>query len=100
DEIQKDVPGATRDKFLYNLSKGDFEKAWGTKYREPGIGSRLLAFFIRILPKIGPLSALRFRTPTPETEKLFMASFKSTVERYRTLILAERSRRAAPTDVN
>jgi hypothetical protein len=100
DEIQKDVPGVTRNKFLYNLSKADYKKAWGDKYEEPGFGSRILALIIRIIPKIGPLSVLQFRTPTPEAEKLFMASFNATVERYRTLLAAERSRGANPADLN
>jgi hypothetical protein len=100
DEIQKSVPGITRDKFLYNLKKVDYRKRWGTEYRDPGFGSRLLAFVIRIIPKIGPLGALQFRTPTPEAEKLFMAGFNSTVDRYRALLAAERSRRAGPADLN
>ena len=60
----------------------------------------MLAFFIRILPKVGPLRALSFRTPTPETEKLFMESFNATIERYKALLVAERSRRTQPADVN
>ena len=100
DEIEKNNPGITREKFLYNLSKADYEKAWGSKYSEPGFGSKLLAFIIRIIPKIGPFSALSFRTPTPETEMLFMGSFNATVERYGALLAAERSRGTPPADVN
>jgi hypothetical protein len=100
DEIQKDVPGITRNKFLYNLSKAQYNKAWGDKYEEPGFGSRFLALIIRILPKIGPLGALKFRTPTPQTEKLFEEGFNATVEQYRTLLAAERSRGANPPDLN
>jgi hypothetical protein len=100
DEIQKDIPGITQQKFLYNLSKIEYEKAWGQNYQKPGIGSRVLAWILRIVPKIGPLSALNFRTPTPETEKLFMDSFNATNERYRTLLAAERSRGVSPADLN
>jgi hypothetical protein len=34
------------------------------------------------MPKIGPLKVLKFKTPTPESEKLFLQSFDSTVIRY------------------
>ena len=100
DDLANSQPGITREKFLYNLSRADYEKTWGTDYRQPGIGSRLLAFVIRIVPKIGPLRSLSFRTPTPETEKLFMDSFNATLERYRALLAAERTRQARPADVN
>ncbi len=100
DEIEKNNPGITREKFLYSISKGDYEKAWGSKYNEPGFGSKLFAFIIRVIPKIGPFRALSFRTPTPETEKLFLDSFNATVERYRALLAAERSRGTRPADVN
>jgi hypothetical protein len=48
-----------------------------------------LALFIRIVPKVGPLRALRFHTPTPETENLFVDSVNKTVDQYRTLLAAE-----------
>ena len=96
DEIEKNNPGITREKFLYNISKVDYEKAWGSKYSEPGFGSKLLAFVIRIIPKIGPFRALSFRTPTPETEMLYTDSFNATVERYRAVLAAERSRQTSP----
>ena len=100
DEIQKDAPGITREKFLYNLSKTEYEKAWGHNYQRPGFGSRVLAWMMRIAPKVGPFAALKFRTPTPETEKLFMESFNATVDRYKTLLASERSRGANPPDLN
>lgn len=86
EEIQNDLPGMTRKKFLYNLSRSSYEKKWGKDYRQPSIGDKLLAFLIRILPKIGPLKILSFRTPTPQAEKLFENSFNVTVDRYRHLL--------------
>lgn len=86
DDIQNDLPGITRKKFLYNLSRSSYEKEWGKEYQRPSAGEKFLAFLIRILPKIGPLKILTFRTPTPEAEKLFENSFNKTVERYRHLL--------------
>jgi len=100
DDIAKTEPGITREKFLYNLSRAEYEKSWGKEYTRPGVGSRVLAFVIQIVPKVGPLRSLSFRTLTPETEKLFMESFNATLERYRGLLTAERTRRTNPPDVN
>lgn len=85
-DIQRDLPGITQRKFLYNLSKASYEKEWGKNYQKPGLGTSFLAFIIRVIPKIGPLKALSFRTPTPETEKMFMASFNAALDDYRHLL--------------
>jgi hypothetical protein len=85
-DIQKDVPGITRKKFLYNLSRASYEKEWGKDYQRPTANDKFLGFWIRILPKIGPLRILAFRTPTPEAQKLFENSFNTTVDRYRALL--------------
>jgi Zinc dependent phospholipase C len=100
DDIAKSQAGIVRDKFLYNLSRAGYEKDWGKEYRHPGIGARILAFVIQIVPKVGPLRSFSFRTPTPEMEKLFMASFNATRDRYKSLLEAERTRQAHPADVN
>ncbi len=86
DEIQKDQPGMTKRKFLYNLSRSSYEKNWGNKYVPPTAGERFLAFISRFLPKIGPLKALALPAPTPATEKIFEASFNSTLDRYRAFL--------------
>ncbi len=83
DQLQKEIPGITRKKFLYNLSRSSYEKEWGTEYRKPGFGTKLLTLLFRIIPTSGPFRALKIRRPTPEVEKLFMASFNATVDRYK-----------------
>jgi len=82
DQIQKDIPGITKDKFLYHISRASYEKTWAGKYQKPGFGTRLLAFFFRIMPKVGPFRVFQFRTPTPAAEKLFEASFTGSVTEY------------------
>jgi zinc dependent phospholipase C len=83
DEIVKMQPGVTSRKFIYNLSRASYEKEWGRDYKKPGIGARILAFFFRILPKVGPFKAAAFKAPTDKTAKLFMASFNRTLDQYR-----------------
>ena len=85
-EIRKEVPGITRKKFLYNLSRSSYEKNWGATYQRPGIRSRMLATFFRIVPKVGPFKAFAFQKQTPETEKLYMASFNASIDKYRELL--------------
>jgi zinc dependent phospholipase C len=85
-EIMKDQPGMTKRKFLYNLSRASYQKNWGNQYQPPTFGEQFLAFLARILPKIGPLKALQLKTPTPETERMFEASFNATLDRYRPLL--------------
>jgi hypothetical protein len=85
-EIVKDSPSATRKKFLYNLSRAGYQKEWGKEYEQPGFRSRLLAFVFRILPRVGKSRDLRFEVPTPAVEKLFMASFNTSLDRYRGLL--------------
>ena len=86
DQVIKEAPGTTRQKFLYNLSRASYEKRWGTTYHKPGLRTRLVAWVLRIVPKIGPFKSLGFRRPTPEVEKMFMASFNATVDNYRSLL--------------
>jgi len=81
-EIQHDLPSMTQRQFLYNLSRASYEKRFGRDYDRPSAGERFLAFIVRILPKIGPLKALAFKTPTPQTELMFMESFNAALANY------------------
>jgi hypothetical protein len=85
-EIQKDVPGITKRKFIYNLSRASYEKDWGAQYRRPGLGTKILAILIRLIPKVGPFKALSFRMPTPAAEKMFMNSFNTSLQAYSEMI--------------
>jgi hypothetical protein len=91
-DLLREDPQIVRDRFVFRQSRAEFEKKWGRSYRRPHLSTRVLAFFIRILPKIGPLKALAFHPPTPEAEKLFIESFKTTVARYRETLHAEATR--------
>jgi hypothetical protein len=99
-DIQRDLPGITREQFLYNLSRASYEKTWGRDYQKPSVGEGLLAFLFRLVPKIGPLKILAFRAPTPETERLFEASFNVTLDRYRDQLTQLRGGKAALANEN
>jgi hypothetical protein len=93
-DIQKELPTATRREFVFHMSRSSFEKNWGRTYQKPGLGTRFLAFLFRIIPKIGPLKILDFKTPTPQAENMFMASFNAAVDDY------TRELKAVPSGLN
>jgi hypothetical protein len=85
-EIVKEYPTFARKKFLYHLSRAEYEREWGKNYERPGFGTRLLGLLLRIVPKVGPFKALAFKNPSPATEDLYLKSVDSSVERYENLL--------------
>jgi hypothetical protein len=92
-EIQNSHPSETRSQFIYHLSNSEYRKDWGKTYEKPGIGSRIKAFFLRLVPKVGPFSALAFHPPTPAVEHMYMHSFNETLQHYRGMLLAQQEGR-------
>jgi hypothetical protein len=85
-EIVKETPNFRARQFRYYLSRTSYQKEWGKGYRRPGFGTRLLAFILRFMPKIGPFRALDFKIPTQKTEDLYIASVDLTIENYKKLL--------------
>jgi Zinc dependent phospholipase C len=85
-DIQAEEPGITKKKFRYNLSRSNYDREWGRNYQKPTVFQRFLAFLYKLIPKFGPLKVLEFRTPTPEAQQMFRASFNSSLDEYRRLI--------------
>ena len=73
-------------KFLYHVSRSNYEKEWGKGYRRPGFGSRTLAFFLHIIPKVGPATALDFKLPDMRTEDMYIKSVDATIDDYQKLL--------------
>jgi hypothetical protein len=86
DEIRTVTPTVQQNAFIYSFTRQEYEQAYGTDYRSPGLLAKFIGLVVRIMPKVGPLSAMAFKVPTPETERLFADSFRTTRERYRTLV--------------
>jgi hypothetical protein len=81
--MMKENPTFAKAKFLYRLSRSDYEKAWGKDYTKPDFGTRFWSAVLRYMPKIGPFKALAFNNPTPQTEEMYFKSINTTVDQYR-----------------
>src|SRR6202040_2604978 len=87
-DLIRETPNFAKRKFLYRLSRSDYEKTWGKDYVKPGIGTRILSTLLRYMPKIGPFKAMAFNNPTPQTEDLYFKSINTTVDQYRAYLVA------------
>jgi hypothetical protein len=85
-DLIKETPDFAREKFLYRLSRSDYEREWGKTYTKPGVGTRILAALFRFIPKVGPFKGFGFNNPTPQTEDLYIKSIDTTVDRYRAFL--------------
>jgi hypothetical protein len=82
DELQA-IPNFNAKAFRYTLKRAQYEKEWGKNYYHPGFFAKVLAVLIKILPKVGPLRVIDPKPPTPQTEKMYIASVERTVSAYR-----------------
>jgi hypothetical protein len=90
-DMMLEQPDFAKQKFLYRLSRSDYEKDWGKDYKKPGFGTSVLSTLLRYMPKIGPFKALAFNNPTPQTEDLYFKSINTTVDQYRAFLEAVRT---------
>lgn len=82
-DLMKETPNFAKRKFLYRLSRSDYEKEWGKDYKKDGFKIRLFSVLLKYMPKIGPFKALAFNSPTTQTEDLYFKSINKTVDQYR-----------------
>ena len=82
-DLVRENPDFSKQKFLYRLSRTEYEREWGKEYQKPGSGARFLAFVIRIMPKIGPLKAIDYTLPSTTTEDLYIKSVNNAVDSYK-----------------
>jgi hypothetical protein len=85
-DILGETPSLAKQKFLYRLSRSNYEREWGKDYVKPGFGTRVLSTLLRYMPKVGPFKGLAFDNPTPQTEDLYFKSINNTVDRYQAFL--------------
>ncbi len=91
EDLMRETPNFAKRKFLYRLSRSDYEKEWGKDYEKDGFKIRLFSILLRYMPKIGPFKALAFNNPTPQTEDLYFKSINTTVDQYRIYLIQVRT---------
>lgn len=82
-DIEKMHPGITARKFQYKMSKRSFNLEFGKQRQESKFFAKVAVFFIKILPKIGPLKTLKFKSPGEQGQKLFAISFETILKNYK-----------------
>lgn len=90
-DMMRETPNFAKRRFLYRLSRSDYEKEWGKDYVKPGLGTRILSTLLRYMPKIGPFKGLAFNSPTPQTADLYIKSINTTVDQYRVFLQQART---------
>jgi hypothetical protein len=82
-DMMRETPNFAKRKFLYRLSRSDYEREWGKDYKRDGFKIRMFSILLRYMPKIGPFKALAFNSPTAQTADLYFKSINTTVDQYR-----------------
>jgi hypothetical protein len=85
-DLMHETPNFAKRKFLYRLSRSEYEKEWGKDYVKPGFGTQILSTLLRYMPRIGPFKGLAFNNPTPQTEDLYIKSINTTIDQYRAFL--------------
>jgi hypothetical protein len=99
-EIEARTPGIQQHAFVFTMTRQEYERAFGAKYRKPGFFSRLIVALFKVLPKFGPFRPLAFEPLTPEAESLFKASVRASQERYLAALQALRAGSLTLVDVD
>ncbi len=68
------------------IQEADYNHGWQNTRKKAGIGTHLLAFFVIIVPKVGPASDLSIKIPTEETESKYVASVNRSLDLYAELL--------------
>jgi Zinc dependent phospholipase C len=95
DQIQKAAPGIDKRKFIYRLDKTEFRHNFGNEYTHLSFGGHIVAFFLKLMPKVGPFKALKVSIPSPAEQDVYLKSVNSTVDQYK-LYLAQIQAAPAP----
>lgn len=84
--LPADTPSPALDQLTQQIASLAAQDHWAIYRRHPGLGTHLLAGFIFILPKVGPLSDLSLRGPTAATEQTYLDSLVLTTSTLRQLL--------------
>ena len=95
DQIEAAAPGTAKSKFIYRLNQTEYRKDFGKEYTHVGFFGRMFADVLKIVPKVGPLKALKVTIPDADDQAIYLKSVNSTVDQYK-LYLAQIQAAPAP----
>ena len=81
-QIEAASPGVDKRKFLYRLDETEYDKEFGVDESHVGVGGHIAAFFVRILPKIGPFKALKVTIPDADEQTVYLKSMNQAVDAF------------------
>ena len=81
-----DTPSPMLDQLNQEIATLAAQDRWDSYRGHAGVGTHLLAGFIFILPKVGPLSDLSLRGPTVQSEQDYVNSLDHTVDAMRQML--------------
>jgi hypothetical protein len=84
--LPPDTPSPEFDTLNQEIARLAAQDNWAAYRRHAGLGTHLLAGLLFILPKVGPLSDLSLRGPTPQTEQDYVASMVKTADTLRWIL--------------
>lgn len=84
--LPPDVPSPALDEFNREIAALSAANHWDQYRKRSGIGTYMLAGLIFIMPKIGPLSDLAVRGPTPTAEQDYVNSLMQTASVLRRMV--------------
>ncbi len=81
-QMQQAEPTFVPRKLIYRMSRADYQKRFGNSYQRPGFFTRVFAFFLKLVPKVGPLKDLALRVPSADAQKTFLSGMDIVVDHY------------------
>jgi hypothetical protein len=95
-QFPPDIPSPALDTLSQDIAHLSAANNWPAYRRQAGIGTHLLAGFIFILPKFGPLSDLKIQVPTPAAKQDYLNSLVKTTARMREVLAHATTSDAVP----
>ncbi len=76
-ELGKQRPSAIDRNFRNHMYRLNYYQDSGAKHRAPGFFLHMFSWFIRVVPKIGPLRSLKIKAPGTAADSMFLKSFET-----------------------
>lgn len=90
-----DVDDEAFQRFQSQVDHADFQKHWAGR-KQAGFAAHVLAIVIVIVPKIGAISDLAIRGPSPQTEQWYVRSVNDTMAEFHHELADLRTRTDSP----